>query len=268
MNDVARDNGREAAPEAVAWQWRFIVDEETGEPGEWATCLRDHFDFLSEDFYAREIETRELYALAPQADQRQEVLQELTTPAPPAQGGYTELLRRIDHMQETYRYAGPLANDLEDAKAAAFVDGLEWVRKQIAAIAPPEPAQELHAAANALYAAGRWDCASIPLAEQAKLWESLRDALGLPTGTATKIGVASLAPSEPAAPAPVTGAIDDAEAAQRVDATPQATPAAVDGAWQSAVDTAASLHVIDDDEHEWIIRKAGELIAAQGASKP
>jgi hypothetical protein len=45
-------------------------------------------------------------------------------------------------------------------------------------------------AAEALYRAGRWSC-GLPPAEEARLWENLRDALGFAPGTATKAGVAA-----------------------------------------------------------------------------
>lgn len=51
---------------------------------------------------------------------------------------------------------------------------------------------KLQAAATNLYLAGRWDCQSIPTEQASVLWESLRDALGLPVGTATKRGVGSM----------------------------------------------------------------------------
>jgi len=47
----------------------------------------------------------------------------------------------------------------------------------------------LRAAAQALYDAGRWELPSMPPAEQAKLWEALRDALGLAPGHATSLCV-------------------------------------------------------------------------------
>jgi hypothetical protein len=48
----------------------------------------------------------------------------------------------------------------------------------------------LEAAGKALYMAGRWDCVSVDAGHAARLWEALRDALGLPVGTATANGVA------------------------------------------------------------------------------
>lgn len=45
---------------------------------------------------------------------------------------------------------------------------------------------KLRKAALALYFAGRWSCHK-PV-DEAKLWEDLRDALGLPAGSATKAG--------------------------------------------------------------------------------
>jgi hypothetical protein len=48
----------------------------------------------------------------------------------------------------------------------------------------------LKSAALKLYLAGRWDCQTIPPEQAAVLWEALRDALGLPAGTATAAGVA------------------------------------------------------------------------------
>ena len=53
---------------------------------------------------------------------------------------------------------------------------------------------KMYRAAHALYVAGRWDLSGqsggdINDAEQAKLWEDLRDAMGLPEGYSTKLGV-------------------------------------------------------------------------------
>jgi hypothetical protein len=45
------------------------------------------------------------------------------------------------------------------------------------------------AAALALYEAGRWTTADLSPRDQAKLWEELRDALGLPEGYARGRGV-------------------------------------------------------------------------------
>ena len=86
----------------------------------------------------------------------------------------------------------------------------------------PKPAQtpstargDLKAAATALYMAGRWDCANLSGDEQARMWEALRDALGLSVGTATTAGVHS---RHPAAPAGLSEW-------QRVDSTPRAAEA-------------------------------------------
>jgi hypothetical protein len=51
-------------------------------------------------------------------------------------------------------------------------------------------------AALALYLAGRWQCRELPPIEQARLWEELRDALGLLPGTATacEVGATNLCP--------------------------------------------------------------------------
>jgi hypothetical protein len=48
---------------------------------------------------------------------------------------------------------------------------------------------KLWVVAHQLYLAGRWTCEGLSPEEQARLWEDLRDALGLPEGTATKAGV-------------------------------------------------------------------------------
>lgn len=51
-----------------------------------------------------------------------------------------------------------------------------------------EELKRLRTAATALYFAGMWRCTpSSP--DEAKLWEALRDALGLEAGVATKAGV-------------------------------------------------------------------------------
>lgn len=55
----------------------------------------------------------------------------------------------------------------------------------------------LREAAERLYCAGRWDCDTVPPDVAAQLWEALRRALGLPAGTATRLGVAALAPRTP-----------------------------------------------------------------------
>lgn len=52
-------------------------------------------------------------------------------------------------------------------------------------------APELWDAAKALYLAGRWDCALLPAGVAADMWARLRDALGIPEGTATKLGIAA-----------------------------------------------------------------------------
>lgn len=55
----------------------------------------------------------------------------------------------------------------------------------------------LRSAATALYMAGRWDCDKLQPSEQARLWEDLRDALGLDHGTATSAGVEGIAETFP-----------------------------------------------------------------------
>jgi hypothetical protein len=56
-------------------------------------------------------------------------------------------------------------------------------------MATATPVDALAEAALALYLAGRWTSEWVSVDEQARLWEALRDALGLPEGTATKAGV-------------------------------------------------------------------------------
>ena len=46
---------------------------------------------------------------------------------------------------------------------------------------------ELHAAALQLYMAGKWSCDTLEDDEQTRLWINLRNALGLPEATATKV---------------------------------------------------------------------------------
>jgi hypothetical protein len=53
-------------------------------------------------------------------------------------------------------------------------------------------AEALKESATALYVAGVWTTTGVPGDQQAKMWERLRDAIGLPVGTATKAGVAAL----------------------------------------------------------------------------
>jgi hypothetical protein len=62
----------------------------------------------------------------------------------------------------------------------------------IVALANPWTLLRVGDAAHALYMAGRWECHALPESEQARLWEALRDALGLPQGTATAAGVANI----------------------------------------------------------------------------
>ena len=47
--------------------------------------------------------------------------------------------------------------------------------------------EELKADALQLYMAGKWSCDTLDDDEQARLWVNLRNALGLPEGTATKV---------------------------------------------------------------------------------
>lgn len=50
-------------------------------------------------------------------------------------------------------------------------------------------AAQLPTAATALYLAGRWSAPNVSDSDAENLWTALRDALGLPEGTATKLGV-------------------------------------------------------------------------------
>jgi hypothetical protein len=47
----------------------------------------------------------------------------------------------------------------------------------------------LHLAGVQLYLAGRWECATVSEGHAADLWARFRDALGLPKGTATALGL-------------------------------------------------------------------------------
>lgn len=48
--------------------------------------------------------------------------------------------------------------------------------------------ERLLQASRTLYEAGRWTCEGMPAAQQALLWEALRDAAAIPRGTATALG--------------------------------------------------------------------------------
>ena len=52
-----------------------------------------------------------------------------------------------------------------------------------------EHIKKLETAAFQLYMAGKWDCDTLEDDEQTRLWTNLRNALGLPEGTATKAGL-------------------------------------------------------------------------------
>lgn len=52
-----------------------------------------------------------------------------------------------------------------------------------------ETREKLKEAATVLYMVGRWSAPGISDEMAAKLWEDLRDALGLPPGTATSVGI-------------------------------------------------------------------------------
>jgi hypothetical protein len=47
-------------------------------------------------------------------------------------------------------------------------------------------------AATALYMAGRWSAPGVSDVEAARLWTALRDAVGLPEGTATTAGIGTI----------------------------------------------------------------------------
>lgn len=66
-----------------------------------------------------------------------------------------------------------------------------------------EQRDEVHKAAAMLYLTGRWECKELTPVEQAQAWERLRDALDLPPGTATALGVAA-----PRSEAPAPEAVD------------------------------------------------------------
>lgn len=65
------------------------------------------------------------------------------------------------------------------------IDPLAAAKYSLAAVA------RLVGAARRLYLAGTWTTPGLPPAEQADLWMELRDALGLPPGTATATGSGS-----------------------------------------------------------------------------
>ena len=70
--------------------------------------------------------------------------------------------------------------------------GCWFVRAQAALLdaAPPSaPLAALQEAGRALYLAGRWECPAVSDDEAMKLWTALRDALGLPVGTATALDI-------------------------------------------------------------------------------
>lgn len=54
---------------------------------------------------------------------------------------------------------------------------------------PDETDNALVVAGKALYFAGKWECPEIAPEVQSKLWDALRDALGIPVGGATEVGV-------------------------------------------------------------------------------
>lgn len=61
--------------------------------------------------------------------------------------------------------------------------------EELAELENGDPLCELRKAARELYMAGRWECATIAPSEAASLWEVLRDAAGIPVGTASAAGV-------------------------------------------------------------------------------
>ena len=75
---------------------------------------------------------------------------------------------------------------MEKAEDVTRVDGSTQLAGPRATAAENEA---IRAAATALYLAGRWDCPNVTPRDAARLWEGLRDALGLPVGTATAHGV-------------------------------------------------------------------------------
>jgi hypothetical protein len=69
-----------------------------------------------------------------------------------------------------------------------------WKRSPHKMIAMPTKASlvnhdRLVAVGLALYMYGRWTCEGAPADDQARMWEALRDVLGLPAGTATDLGL-------------------------------------------------------------------------------
>jgi hypothetical protein len=83
-----------------------------------------------------------------------------------------------------------LEASLAEAKAAnkdAYGDG--YLARDVEALSQMQAAERLRSAATNLYMAGCWTCKTVPGDEQRILWEGLRDAAGIPNGTATSAGV-------------------------------------------------------------------------------
>lgn len=61
--------------------------------------------------------------------------------------------------------------------------------------------ETLREAATALYEGGRWISPDLPIDRQVEMWEALRDALGLPLGHASELGM-GVKPDDPPEPFP------------------------------------------------------------------
>jgi|SRR6185436_2036188 len=90
------------------------------------------------------------------------------------------LQNKVGRTQSVLITPAALTKRLADAWQAGFARAAEAGKLDVETIA---------LAARRLYFAGRWTADGVEDAEAAQLWERLRDALGLPPGSATAAGL-------------------------------------------------------------------------------
>lgn len=111
------------------------------------------------------------------------------TPAPPA-----EPKLREQAMREGQNLCVTLAAKINDERAPVFATlWAAWCAGYDAAPAA-EPTDDLHDAALAIYMAGYWRSKGVNQRHAKAMWERLRNALGLPEGTASAAKVAAAEP--------------------------------------------------------------------------
>jgi hypothetical protein len=105
----------------------------------------------------------------------------------------------MDDAAASYVASDDFSHDVRLYVSGDFADGEQRMRytEEIARRLNAAPSADagVREAALRLYAAGRWTLDGVHPSEQARLWEGLRDALGLPSPGSVEAARAALSPA-------------------------------------------------------------------------